>query len=186
MGLDVARGGPDETVSARLYGARHIAPLDVLPGRLTPDGGSAAQVVIARAPARDIPVGVDVIGVGGSALDHLIGAGYDARAMSAAEGTSETDRSGKLIFLNQRALWWWRMREALDPAHGDMLALPPDEALKVELTTPRWKLHGRRIQVESKDDIKKRLGRSPNRADAVLLAVMAQRTLRASALVDYL
>lgn len=170
MGLDVARGGDDETVLARKHGARWFAALDIVPGRLTPDGGSAAQVVIARHPGAGVPVGVDVIGVGGSAHDHLLGAGMASIALNASEGTTETDKSGKLLFANRRALWWWRMREALDPVHGDTLALPPDDALKAELCAPRWSLRGQRILVESKDDIKKRLRRSTNRADAVIMA----------------
>jgi hypothetical protein len=172
MGLDVARGGADETALARKHGARWFAPLDVLPGRLTADGGSAAQVAIARHPGAAI-VGVDVIGVGSSAYDHLLGAGINAVALNSSEGAHETDKSGKLLFTNRRALWWWRMREALDPAHGDNLALPPDEALKAELCAPRWSLRGQRILIESKDDIKKRLRRSTNRADAVIMAQAA-------------
>ena len=184
-GLDVARGGPDETALARIYGPQYIAELDVVPGVVTPDGGSAAQIAIAR-QLQSVPVGVDVIGVGGSAYDHLLGAGYDARPMNAAEGTDQTDRSGKLLFANRRALWWWRMREALDPDHGDKLALPPDQTLLVDLTTPRWRLQGRRITIESKDDLRKRIGRSPNRADAVIMALAAGQTIRAAGLVDYL
>ena len=42
--------------------------------------------------------------------------------------------------------------------------------LLAELTAIRWKLMTRGIQIESKDDIKKRLGRSTDKADAVIMA----------------
>jgi hypothetical protein len=64
----------------------------------------------------------------------------------------------------------WRLREALDPVHGDNIALPPDRRLAAELTAATWSLRGDKILVESKDDIRKRLGVSPDRADAVMLA----------------
>lgn len=49
--------------------------------------------------------------------------------------------------------------------------LPDDELLKADLTVPHWKvLSGGKIQLESKDDIKKRLGRSTDTGDAVVMA----------------
>lgn len=64
---------------------------------------------------------------------------------------------------------WWKLREALDPEGGqdEKLMLPDDPRLLAELTTPRWKLTGTDILIESKDDIKKRVGGSPDRADVV-------------------
>jgi hypothetical protein len=72
--------------------------------------------------------------------------------------------------VNKRAETWWKFREALDPAYGNGLALPPDPQLRADLTSPTWKLTPRGIQIESKDEIRKRLGRSPDRGDAVVLA----------------
>lgn len=70
---------------------------------------------------------------------------------------------------NSRSWAWWNLREMLDPASGCDVALPPDDRLIGDLTTPKWKLmSGGRIQIESKDDIRKRLGRSPDDGDAVV------------------
>ena len=41
---------------------------------------------------------------------------------------------------------------------------------KSELAAPLWKLTQRGILVEPKDDIKDKLGRSPDKADAVVFA----------------
>jgi hypothetical protein len=53
---------------------------------------------------------------------------------------------------------------------GDDIALPPDPALAAELAAARWKFTSRGIQVELKDEIRKRLGRSTDRGDAVIQA----------------
>jgi hypothetical protein len=71
-------------------------------------------------------------------------------------------------FANLRAEAWWRFREALDPATGADIALPPDPELAAELAMPRRVPEKREIQIESKEQIIKRLGRSPDKADAVV------------------
>jgi hypothetical protein len=76
-----------------------------------------------------------------------------------------------MLFVNRRAEWWWKLREALDPATGEDLALPPDQGLLADLCAPRWKLSARGVQVESKEDIIKRLGRSPDRGDSAAYAL---------------
>ena len=72
-------------------------------------------------------------------------------------------KDGQLKFANRRAEAWWRFREALDPDQPDgaTIALPPNAELRADLCTPTWKLTARGILLESKDDIRKRLGRSP-------------------------
>ena len=65
------------------------------------------------------------------------------------------------------------MREALDPVNGYGLALPPVPRLRADLCTPLWKLTPRGIQIELKEDIIKRLGRSPDHGDAAVLALIA-------------
>ena len=91
--------------------------------------------------------------------------------MNGSEGSTERDRSGRLGFVNKRAEWWWRMREALDPENGEDICLPPDPELLADLCAPTWMLKARGIQVESKDEIKERIGRSPDRGDAAVYAL---------------
>ena len=168
VGVDVARGGNDETVIAR----RHDNWYDELlchPGTATPDGPTVAGLVVAA--TRDgAPQHVDVIGVGASAYDFLIEANQDTYGVNVAEDTATTDKSGLLTMFNLRTALWWGMREDLDPANNRGVALPPDTKLAADLCAPRWKLQGRQIRVESRDEIVKRIGRSPDRASAVLLA----------------
>ncbi len=44
------------------------------------------------------------------------------------------------------------------------MALPPNNELKADLCAPRWELTRQGIKIESKDDIRARIGRSPARA----------------------
>ena len=82
------------------------------------------------------------------------------------------DASGKLKFANRRAQIWWKFREALDPDQpgGAQMALPPDPELRADLTAPTYSVEKQGIKIESKDDIKKRLGRSPGKGDAVVMS----------------
>ena len=79
-----------------------------------------------------------------------------------------------MAFVNKRAEAHWRFREALNPDQdgGSAIALPPDPQVLADLTAPRWKLMTRGIQIESKEDLKKpeRLGRSPDKGDAIVMA----------------
>ena len=169
VGLDVARGGKDKTVLARLYGS-WVAPLDKRPGIQTPDGPSAASLALPYASAVR-GISVDVIGVGASAYDTLKGNGIRAYGVNFAEGAPELrDKSGRLKFRNVRAAAYWKLREALDPDHGDGLALPPDPELLADLCAPKWSLTTGGILIESKEDIIERLGRSPDCGDALALA----------------
>ncbi len=66
---------------------------------------------------------------------------------------------------------WWRFRESLDPETGDNIALPPDRKMKEDICAFTYKeLDGAIIQIESKDAIRKRLGRSPDAGDTVVYA----------------
>jgi hypothetical protein len=85
-------------------------------------------------------------------------------------GSDATDMSGKFRFANMRAQCYWRFREALDPDYDATMALPPDKELLGDLCAAKWMIRSGRIYIESKDEIIKRLGRSPDCADAVVLA----------------
>ncbi len=167
VGEDVARGGKCETVISRRHGV-WFDKLICYPGIATPDGPTAAAVAISA--VRDgAPIHVDVIGCGTSPFDHLVGQGIHAVPVNGAAATpGEFDKSGQLRFYNMRALLWWRLRERLDPSSFPPCALPPGQDVKADLCAPRWKLSGGKILIESKDDLIERLGRSPDKGDALV------------------
>lgn len=169
IGVDVARGGRDQTVIATMYGT-YLAALQKYPGISTPDGPSVAALVVRDNPPQ-CRIGVDVIGIGASAYDSL--RAYDGLMVTAvnfANGTDATDRSGRVKLKNVRAEAYWKLREALDPTHGEILALPPDAELLADLCAPKWKITPGGVQLESKEDLSERIGRSPDCGDAVAIA----------------
>jgi hypothetical protein len=169
LGVDVARGGKDKTTIAPRY-ENWFDELRRFPGKSTPDGPAVAALVVAHR-ADNCVVNIDVIGVGSSPYDCLrVTIGDKAVPMNGAEGSDKHDKSGQLGFVNQRAEWYWGLREDLDPASGQDLALPPDPELKADLCAARWKLTVRGIQIESKEEIIKRIGRSPDAGDALVNA----------------
>lgn len=170
MGVDVARGGRDNTVIARRHGMWFDEAL-MYPGSQTPDGPTVAGLVIAA--SRDgAPIHLDVIGVGASPYDFLVSANQPVLGINVSEKALGTDKSGRLRFFNQRSELWWRMREALDPSNNTGMALPPDKRLLADLCAPTWQVSGAVIQVESREEIVKRIGRSPDWASAYVLALM--------------
>lgn len=181
MGVDVARGGKDKTtIATRHADGGHGMWFDsphAWPGTETPDGPMVAGLVISK--LRDeSPIHIDVIGVGASPYDTLNGMRLAVYGVNVSERADRKDKSGRLSFFNLRSQLWWAMREALDPKYDTGIALPPDKELLAELCAPRWELSGANIKVESKDEIVKRVGRSPDKATAYILALMEMPKLR--------
>ncbi len=168
VGVDPARGGDDKTCLARRYN-NWCAPIETHPGKATPDGQAVAQLTIAALLEGGI-ANIDVIGIGASVYDMCRQQGASVRAINFASAAPAMDRTGKLSFINLRAYAYWSLREALDPMNGDELALPDDPELLADLCSPKWMIRSRGIQIESKDDIKARLGRSPDKGDALVMA----------------
>lgn len=170
MGVDVARGGKDNTDIARRHGFWFDEPL-TYPGTETPDGPKVAGLTIA-AQRNQAPIHIDVIGVGASPYDFLTQAGVQVLGVNVAERSVETDKSGRLSFKNLRSQLWWQFREMLDPDANNGIALPPDPELEKELCAPTWKVQGSEIYVEGREDIIKRIGRSPDKATAYIMAAI--------------
>ena len=173
LGVDVARGGKDKTVIAKRYG-HWLGQLDRHTGKQTPDGQAVVRL-ITEALTGEIEVHhaithIDATGVGTSPADLARAAGLSINPVIFAAATTARDRAGMLRMRNTRAWLWWNMRDVLDPDRGDDIALPPDQELLADLTAPRWKMTASGVQIEEKDDIIKRIGRSPDAAEACILA----------------
>lgn len=172
MGLDVSRGGRDKTVLFARYGMWFDEPFR-FPGEVTVRGSKVAGQVISKRK-HAAPIHVDAIGNGTSAYDSLADNEVHAVPLISNEKSYGFDVStGKLSFFNMRSEWWWRMREALDPANDTGIALPPDPKLLADLSTPLWEYRsGGIIKVELKEEIIKRLGRSPDDGDACIYCLI--------------
>lgn len=170
LGVDVAQGGPDSTVLAPLHKITFM-PLIKVKGVDTKNGASVAALIVEHM-ADGCSINVDCGGAwGNSAVEHLESNDMNVVACIGAKASRKRSRDGRFSFKNKRAEWWWTFREALDPKTGDDVALPPDGQLVADLAAPRWKLVNREeIQIEEKSEIIKRLKRSPDDGDAVVLA----------------
>lgn len=170
VGVDVARSGADKTVLALRYGNR-ISELRRSDGQPTTDTTGRVEGILALDPVKRASAIVDVIGIGAGVVDQLREHGKKVVPFNASEKCEKKDKSGELGFVNCRSAAWWHLRELLDPDDDHELALPDDDKLIGDLTAPTWRvMSGGRIQVESKDDIKKRLKRSTDDGDAVIQA----------------
>lgn len=176
VGVDPSRGGDETTIAAR-RGWRYDE-LVLVEGKDAAHGGNVAARVLEVA-GEVAPVHVDIIGIGASVGDHLAAwIGDRMVGVNNAAASEATDFSGKLKFANKRAETWWRMREALAPERPAKVALPRDQRLFADLTAPRYKVTSRGILVEEKEQVRRRLGRSPDRGDAVVLAAIRTPIMR--------
>ncbi len=78
------------------------------------------------------------------------------------------DMTGEYRFVNMRAYLFWCVRDWLNPKNNTGAMLPPDPQFEEEASEIRWFFRSDgKIQIEPKEDIKKRLGRSTDRFDAL-------------------
>jgi len=167
IGVDPARGGRDRTVIAVSEGDR--VEIHSYPGSKTPDGSSVVQLILQHW-TEGTPILLDVIGIGASVLDYLKDLGYPVKPVNFSHSSARRDKSGLLKFSNLRTEVYWNLRDQLNPGYNPTIALPPDPGLLAELTSIRYRLGHKGIQIESKDEIYSRIGRSTDLADAVALS----------------
>ena len=96
---------------------------------------------------------------------------HEAPFVYTLETSTGIYRTFSVLHKNCRSAAWWTLRSALDPSGDPDICLPDDEMLLGDLSAPHWAVTSSgRIQVESKDEIRKRLGRSTDDGDAVVQA----------------
>jgi hypothetical protein len=184
LGADIARGGKDRTIIAKSYGD-FVLPLYKYEGKETKNGPEAADKIYSVADP-GTAIFIDVIGYGASAVDSLIAGTRDdaeiprppvqnVTGLNFSAKSDFKDRSNKFGMLNKRSEAYWRLREALDPDYNPTLCLPPDNQMIADLSAPVFHLVQKNlIQIESKDEIKKRLHRSPDSGDSVAYLTLAE------------
>lgn len=167
MGVDVARFGDDNSVIQIIKGKTALPP-DVIHGQDTMQ--IAGRVVAAINEHHPSLVHVDEIGIGAGVVDRLIEMrhGNIVRGINVATAANDTTR-----YANLRVEGWYAIKEWLQ----DGGAIPNDRALLGELCSARYKFSssGRQI-LEEKGETKKRLGRSPDKADALMLALVRPKS----------
>ena len=113
-------------------------------------------------------INVDDIGVGGGVTDTLYEQDFPVNGINVSEEADETiGEATEIEFINKRAQYFWRLREAFTSGHADI----DDEELAQELMYLKSETTGRgKIKIIPKEKIKKALGRSPDKAESMMLA----------------
>lgn len=161
----------DKTCAARLHAGAWFDELITKPGFECPDGPEAAAMILLNRRDNAI-IGLDCTGgYGGATRAHLLTNNtIEAIAFIASAASQNIDPLTGFGFKNLRAESWWEFREALRPGSKDPVALPPSKVLLAQLAAPTYTERSGKILIESKDDIKVRLGSSTDEADAIIMA----------------
>lgn len=171
IGADVARLGEDRTIFAIAHEDLGVREIERKPKSDTME--TTGSIIRAMEDYAAQNVRIDADGIGAGVYDRLceIYGDYARDYVCEMRGgmRSELDPAR---YRNRRAEWYWTLRERLDPRSDAPLALPPDDKLRGQLTSIRWKTDSQgRIGIESKDDMRARGMKSPDEADAVAYAV---------------
>ena len=165
-GLDVARHGDDRVTLAKRRGNTLVEPikswkrLDLM----QTVGKVIAEYEACSKQERPDRVCVDVIGMGYGVYDRLREQGIPCYAVNVGEQAAVSDR-----YLRLRDELWFRGREWFEAKNASM---PYDAELIAELTAPTYNFTSSgKIVVEQKSDVKARIRRSPDLADAFLLTL---------------
>ncbi len=167
FGLDVARSPTgDESALYRNRGGviRYVDSWKGLP--ITAETGRESVVTRMEnhcLPLPGVPVVIDTDGLGIGAYDGAVAVGLKAVRFTASGPAHRADR-----FDSRRSELWWSAREALRLGEWDLDEA--DEVLAAQLQTPKWWIIRGRIHVETKDELSRRGKKSPDRADAAIIA----------------
>ncbi len=165
-GVDVAAS--DHGDMASLAVGRGAVCEEVTSSRCPDPNAWTRQQVHPRLITLGVPahrVGVDIVGVGVGAIGEFKRLGFHAIGLNGGAAYRPDLAKDGEEFPNLRSQMWWQLRQ--DLYHG-RIALPKDQELLQDLVAPKWWTRGGKVVVESKEDFKRRLGRSPDKGDAVV------------------
>lgn len=160
LGVDVARFGDDRTVHFPRQGLAGFQPAIMRHKRGSPvsvDIANRTMAMMNELEAEEVFFD-DTVGWAHGAVDVLRAAGRNVHAVR-FDAPSANPR-----YLNMRAQMWMEMAEWVKTG-----CLPRIPEMIAELATPTYFFSNGKFQIEAKDQVKKRLGRSPDLADALAL-----------------
>lgn len=169
LGVDVAGMGRDSSVLVPRYG-NYLGEFEAHHSAGVADHMHVCGMVVPYLKKKGTKAFVDTIGEGAGVYSRLRELGYDqAYSCKFSEGAREySDVTEVRSFANMRAYLYWSVRDWFDPKNGFCPAVPPNDLLMQECTEVHWKfVSDGSIIIEAKEEIKKRLGRSPDYLDAL-------------------
>lgn len=160
FGVDVARFGDDQNAVAIRQGRKVI---DLIKWRGMDTMQTAAKVVELIQEHEPDMVFVDGVGVGGGVVDRLVQLVGQSKISEVNAGSTADNPE---VYFNKRAEMWGRMKDGLKAG----MELPDDSELCDDLIAPEYGFDPKnRIQLEKKEDMKKRGLASPDLGDALAL-----------------
>lgn len=158
LGVDVARSGVDASTIIKRQG---FASFDLEKFSIS-DSMEYASVVAHRIEDwKPDAVFIDEVGIGGGVVDRLLQLGFDVIGVNGSKIAGERQK-----YFNKRTEEWVLMKKWLERGG----AIPDDIELKEDLVAPEYGFDNQdRWQLERKEDVKERLGRSPDCGDALAL-----------------
>jgi len=157
LGIDVARFGIDSTIIFPRQGLQAFECAQMRNARTHEIAARVAQAKINWGAELEFVDGTG--GFGSGVVDSLIQGGHTPHEIHFSGESPEVQ------YVNMRAYMWFKMAEWVKRGG----ALPNDPILKKELTAPTYFFKKGKFQIEDKEQIKSRLGFSPDRADALAL-----------------
>lgn len=157
FGVDVARFGDDRSVIIGRQGMAVFPPIIMRTERTTNIAARAAKAFVAW--KAELLLVDDTGHWGHGVIDNLMTGGYPCM------GVVFSDKALNSRYHNRRAEMWIEMTRAIK--QGTMLPRIP--GLSQELTAATYTFYNGRFLLEEKDQIKLKIGRSPDIADALAL-----------------
>lgn len=162
IGVDPARFGPDASAIIRRVGARAFAPERHYHKDTMSLAGIVKRAIDVEKPDR---VFIDVGGIGAGTYDRLVELGYGRVVVAVDFGGSPMD---VVKYYNRRSEMYGTLAQWLDSAGG--VQIPDEDDLHADLCAPGYSYDSNgAMKLEKKEDIKKRIGRSTDLADALAL-----------------
>lgn len=157
LGVDVARGGLDSTIIFPRQGLAAFKYAEIRGG----DGPQVGtRLIEAKAKwGSELELVDDTGGFGSSVIDFGKMSGHNFMGIHFAS------KSNDPAYFNKRAEMWMEMASWIKRGG----AIPKCQKLKKELTAIQYTFHNGKFKLEDKEQLKKRLGYSPDRADALAL-----------------
>lgn len=177
IGADVGAGGNKSTIACRWGDFVRILKEDQNPNTMETLSNILEEIKVTGA---DIAK-VDNVGIGHGCVDRAEEMSTDqqlkrenpdlVRRANLVKGVNVGEKANDSSeFINIRAEGYWSLRERFQEGKIDID--PNDEDLAAQLLDIKSKRTVGRIQIESKQDMRKRGRESPDRADAVMLAFL--------------
>ncbi|NUO82575.1 hypothetical protein HUU05_21085, partial [candidate division KSB1 bacterium] len=164
-GLDVARFGSDDSALVVRQGACVLS--------IETWQGQDLMMTTGRVKAAGVHANIDIIGIGSGVFDRLREQHHPCTSINVSTAANDSEH-----FANLRAEMYWKLRERFQQGEIDLTRISRShyDRLSGELTAMQFRYtSGGKIILELKDEMKKRLGYSPDLADALALAFLVKK-----------